>query len=98
MDMHSVLPPHNYIIKKDMNGNLFLEIIDSFEFKGKQYGEISKNRDRILNTFMQRGASTGAMLVGEKGSGKSLLAKTLCMKAAESGIPTIVINAPWCGD
>jgi hypothetical protein len=38
------------------------------------------------------------MLTGEKGSGKSLLAKTISMEGNERGIPTIIINAPWHGD
>jgi hypothetical protein len=47
---------------------------------------------------MDRDNSTGVMLNGEKGSGKTLLAKMLSIKGYELGIPTIVINAPWCGD
>jgi hypothetical protein len=38
------------------------------------------------------------MLTGEKGSGKTLLAKMLAVTAAETGVPTIVINEPWCGE
>jgi hypothetical protein len=38
------------------------------------------------------------MLTGEKGSGKTLLAKLLAVTAAEAGVPTIVINEPWCGE
>jgi hypothetical protein len=38
------------------------------------------------------------MLTGEKGSGKSLLAKTISIEAAKQGIPTLIINAPWHGD
>ena len=92
------LPPGNYVIKQDPFGNLFLEEIESFEFKGKKYGDNDKNRDRIFSTFMSRSSSTGVMLTGEKGSGKTLLAKTLTMKCADEGIPTIVINSPWRGD
>jgi hypothetical protein len=98
LDLHEVLPVGNYVIKKDQFENLFLEQIDSFEFKGKLYGDTTKNAGRILTTFMDRPASTGVMLNGEKGSGKTLLAKMLSIKAAEQGIPTIIINAPWCGD
>jgi hypothetical protein len=47
---------------------------------------------------MSRSASTGVMLTGEKGSGKSLLAKALSIQTATQGIPTIVINQPWTGD
>jgi gluconate kinase len=38
------------------------------------------------------------MLNGEKGSGKTLLAKTLSIEAAKQGIPTIIINNAWTGD
>ena len=98
MDLHDYLPAGNYTIKSDMQGNLFLEHIDSFEIKGKRYGDLDRNCDRIITTFMSRSASTGVMLTGEKGSGKSLLAKALSIQTATMGIPTIVINQPWTGD
>ena len=100
MDIRELLPAGNYVVKEmPMDGPLYLEMIDSFEIKGKKYGDLNKNTDRILNTFMSRPASTGVMLAGEKGSGKSLLAKNLAIEAAaRMEIPTIVINAPWVGD
>ena len=98
MDLHEKLPAGNYVIKQDMFKNLYLESIDSFEVKGKLYGETIRNSDRILRTFGDRPTSTGVMLTGEKGSGKSLLAKKISIDGAAQGIPTIVINAPWAGD
>ena len=99
MDLHEQLPAGNFVVKKnEMSGQLYLEAIDSFELKGKIYGDHEKRADRILNTFLDRPASTGVMLNGEKGSGKTLLAKMLSVKGYTQGIPTIVINAPWCGD
>lgn len=99
MDLHEKLPVGNYVIKKDeMSGQLFLESINSFEIKGKQYGDLTKNTGRIMNTFLDRPATTGVMLTGEKGSGKSLLAKAVSIAAYAQQIPTIVINAAWCGD
>jgi DNA polymerase III delta prime subunit len=100
MDLHEKLPAGNYVVKEmPMDGPLYLEHIESFEIKGKRYGDLDKNTDRILNTFMDRTASTGVMLAGEKGSGKSLLAKNLAIEAAKRfEIPCIVINAPWVGD
>lgn len=99
LDLHEKLPAGNYVIKKnEMTGALYLEAIESFEIKGKVYGDTTKRADRILYSFNDRPAATGVMLTGEKGSGKTLLAKMLSVKGYESGIPTIVINAPWCGD
>jgi hypothetical protein len=98
LDLHTSLPVGNYIIKEDQFGNMFFETVDQFEFKTKRYGDNTKNTDRILSTFMSREASTGVMLTGEKGSGKSLLAKTVCIEAAKQGIPTLIINAAWHGD
>lgn len=98
LDLHKALPAGNYIIKEDQFGNMFFETVDSFEFKSKRYGDNIKNADRIMSTFLMRDASTGVMLTGEKGSGKSLLAKTISIEAAKQGIPTLIINAPWCGD
>lgn len=99
MDLHDTLPVGNYTVKFDkMGGYFYLEAIDSFEIKGKVYGDTRKQAQRVLNTFNDRANSTGIMLTGEKGSGKTLLAKMLSIEAAKQDVPTIVINAPWCGD
>jgi hypothetical protein len=38
------------------------------------------------------------MMLGEKGSGKTLLAKEISIQGYESGYPTILINQMWKGD
>lgn len=98
LDLHEVLPAGNYTVKMDAFENLFLEIVDSFEPVGKLYGNTTRQTNRILSTFKSRRASTGVMLNGEKGSGKTLLAKNLAIEAAKEGIPTLIINTPFCGD
>jgi hypothetical protein len=99
LDLHESLPAGNYVIKKnEMTGQLFLEQIDNFEFSGKLYGDANKRADRILRSFEDRPSTTGVMLTGEKGSGKTLLAKMLSIKGYDRGYPTIVINQPWCGE
>jgi hypothetical protein len=99
LDIQKVLPVGNYTVKQNpMSGQFFLEMVDSFEPMKKLYGNTTKNSDRILRTFMDRPNSTGVMLTGEKGSGKSLLAKTISIDAANQGIPTLIINTPFTGD
>lgn len=98
LDLHDKLPVGTYTLKQDSFGNFFFENIENFSFNGKRYGDNIKNTDRIINTFLSRSQSTGVMLAGEKGSGKSLLAKTICIKAYELDIPTLVINEAWSGE
>jgi len=99
MDLHDRLPVGTYTVKFDkQSGCFYLEGIEGFEVKGKIYGDTKRNAQRILNTFGDRTASTGVMLTGEKGSGKTLLAKMLSLDAQAQGMPTIVINEPWCGE
>lgn len=98
LELHDSLPIGNYIVTMDPFEQLQLQLVDSFERNGKLYGNTTKHATRILNTFLDRPASTGVMLAGEKGSGKTLLSKEISINAAEMGFPTIIINTPWCGD
>lgn len=98
IDITSHLPADNYLVKADQFGNLFLETVDRFEPLTKYYGDTLRNAERIWRTFKDRSASTGVMLTGEKGSGKTLLAKHLSILGYAENMPTIVINSAWTGD
>lgn len=98
VDIKQHLPTANYIVGQDSFGNFYLEVIDNFKPLSKYYGDCISNTKRILNTFADRENSTGVVLNGEKGSGKTLLAKNICIEAAKNDIPTIVINRAWSGD
>jgi len=94
------LPVGNYTVKVDMNnGQFFLEMIEAFEPPKKIYGNVLSRTDRILETFMDRQYSTGILLAGEKGSGKTLLSKNLSIEAAKRyNMPTLIINTPLFGE
>ena len=98
IDLHHRLPAGNYVVKKDSFGNFYLEHIENFRISTTIYGDLEAKADRILNTFQDRQNSTGVVLNGEKGSGKTLLSKMISVKASRLGIPTIVINTAWHGD
>jgi len=94
-----VLPVQNYSVNyNSMVDQYSLEPIDNFTLPAKIYGDVTKHTKRILNTFKSRPNSTGVSLSGEKGSGKSLLAKNIAIEAQSHNIATIVINEPFCGD
>lgn len=99
MDLHEKLPVGTYTVKYDqLSSSYYLEAIENFKVKGKIYGNTCKTATRMLNTFVDRTSSTGILLTGEKGSGKTLLAKMLSIEGGKQGFPTIVINSPHCGD
>lgn len=99
LDVHEFLPLGTYAVKfNEQFDYYYLEKVESFEITGKIYGNTLQHADRILNTFYSRPKSTGVMLSGEKGSGKTLLAQKLSLEAQEKGIPTILITEAWFGD
>lgn len=99
MDLCQHLPAANYIIQvHPMTGQFLLERVESFKMIPKIYGTTPRYVERIFNTFDDRENSTGVLLNGEKGSGKTQLAKLLSIKCAQENIPTIIINQPWHGD
>ena len=98
MVMMDNLPPATYVVAQNMTGELFLKQIENFSLKHKLYGDVEQSAERILTTFNARPMTTGVLLEGEKGSGKSMLMKRIAIKAVEDGLPVIVINSPFCGD
>mmetsp|Transcript_45785 Transcript_45785/g.68126 ORF Transcript_45785/g.68126 Transcript_45785/m.68126 type:complete len:472 (-) Transcript_45785:153-1568(-) len=84
LDLHEKLPPKTYAVAVDpCDGSYFLQTIESFSINHKIYGDTKRQADRILNTFLDRNdSSTGVLLVGEKGAGKTLLAKHISISGA----------------
>jgi hypothetical protein len=91
------LPTGNYIVVQTMEG-MFFKRVDAFQDPGRIYGNATKRAERIMRTFLDRPRSTGVLLEGEKGSGKSQLARIVSRMGYDAGIPTIIINAPYHGD
>lgn len=99
VDIHNALPAHTFSLQQRPNGGpLYLQTINPLENKGKIYGDHNKVADRVITTFQDRPRNTGILLVGEKGSGKTLLARLLSEKGAALGMPTIVVGRPFTGE
>jgi hypothetical protein len=97
LDVRAQLPVGTYAVKCNPKG-FYLEPITDFVIAGKIYGNAARRADRIVSTFESRPNTTGVLLSGEKGSGKTMLAKMVSHLASTKNMPTLVINSPFRGD
>jgi hypothetical protein len=96
--MHPRVPAGTYIIEEVPFMGLGLTRVDDFILPAKLYGNTRRVGDRIVNTFNDRVSTTGVLLSGEKGSGKTLLAKYVANRLLADGAVTLLINKPIVGD
>lgn len=98
VDVMKHLPGGTYTIKKNpMTEKLYLETTKECELPTKVYGNVKTRAKRVIETFHSRPKTTGVLLSGDKGSGKSLLAKQIASDLIQQNIPVIMVNEPWCG-
>lgn len=86
------LQPAVYMVTQDMSGYHLDKLQDTYKHDGPVYGDLDKKAHRILKAFSNRDHNMGVLLEGEKGSGKTLLAKRI---VELSGMPCILVNAPF---
>lgn len=93
------LGSRTYVVKYDERQELFyLSLADDMAVPAKVYGDCAKHSKRIISTFMHRNEQTGVHLTGEKGSGKTLLAKVVSASLRELNIATIIVNNNYHGE
>lgn len=100
LDLHKTLPRGVYALNYDRIADAYYLVIqEEFNIPKKLYGDVQKTADRIINTFKDRSGNTGILLCGEKGSGKTQLAKLVSYICNEQhNVPTIIINSQFTGE
>jgi len=94
------LPAKTFSISWDDDRNqYFLRVVEDMVVPSKIYGKTQEHVARVIKTFEERTTTTGIMLSGNKGSGKTLFTKLISeqLRVTEN-IPTIIINEPHCGE
>lgn len=93
------LEPKTYVVKfNEQRGIFYLTVVDDMSVPIKVYGKCIDHSERIISTFLKRHEQTGVHLTGEKGSGKTLLAKVISEKLRDLGMATIIVNDNFCGE
>lgn len=97
--VHGALPIGFYDVQFVMGKGHFLVVRDDVRALPKRlYGSVRSRAERIMQTYGERaakGLQTGVLLSGEKGSGKTLLARYL-MDVCQ--MPVIMVNHPFAGE
>lgn len=96
----AMLAPGFYTVAFNDDLGYFLKVNESPEVPSRLYGDVDGTAERFMNTFIARSKrklGTGVLLVGVKGSGKSLTAKLTCVKAVEMGYPVIQVSNRFAG-
>lgn len=89
------LPLATYTVEAMPTNELYLKRFADFTEPSRVYGEADEQSTRIIYTFEKRERNTGVMLGGEKGSGKTFLAKYISWKMLKKGYSTILINEQY---
>lgn len=94
LNVHDELPVGTYRVATSPQGEIYLDSIANFKLSNKIYGSHDKMKNRIINTFLSREDSTGILLSGLKGTGKTLLTKDISISLREQGVSSIVVDSP----
>ena len=93
------LPVGTYTAEFNPKAGFYYQAVDNLKLPPKLYGDTTDRTERIISTFLARDRSTGVLLYGEKGSGKSLLASNISTRLrADHDMSTVLVNTPFHGD
>lgn len=93
------LPAHIYTLQLHPVDGYYLEIIkDQLPLPDKIYGNTHDRVSKIVETYNSRATSTGVILTGDKGTGKTLLVSLLAnVLVAEQKLPVVLIRQAYGG-
>lgn len=91
------LPAAVYTVCQSRTGFYLNFVSEKFDVPAKIYGSTTARAEKILATYDDRTRSTGVLMSGDKGSGKTMLSSVLCNKMIDRGLPVILVERAYNG-
>lgn len=91
------IPVGTYSVEFNQMTGFYLVKEKDFKVDQKIYGSAEKKIEKILRGYEAAERNFGVLLSGTKGCGKTLFAKRLAERAAEYGLPVILVKFGWGG-
>lgn len=86
------LPAKTYKVCFSDREGFFLTSAEDVHNTEKVYGDLLVKTLKVFNAYDRSQRSVGVLMSGEKGIGKTMMARLICEKAMERGLPVIIIQ------
>lgn len=91
--LSDTLAPGVYTLEMSMNGPYLYKVADRYQVPSRVYGKAQTNAQRAIKAFEEREQSTGVLLSGLKGAGKTMTATLMGNMVIDLGLPVIEVKS-----